>query len=212
MILKDRRHAGRLLAEKVKKTLVDKNAIVFGITRGGVVVADEIARRLKLPLKIIVIKKIGAPLNPELAIGSIAPEGVVYWEESLINDLSVSEEYKKEAFKQKNKEREDLERFLINKKARIKISEKTILLVDDGVATGSTVLGAALYFRKKKAAKIHLLTPIIAKDVKRMIENFFDSIISIEAPARLNAVGQFYEKFDSIENIEVKDIIERQKI
>lgn len=209
-MFKDRKKAGQLLAKKLKEFGDKEGVIVFGITRGGVVVANEISDKLKLPLEIIVIKKIGAPLNPELAIGAVGPEDIVYWDERLLKEIFVSKEYKKKELRNKIKEREELEKFLINKKSRIRIAGKIILLVDDGVATGSTVLGAVKYFRSKKAARIDLVTPIIAEDTYNNIDKYFDSIIAIKVPRRLNAVGQFYKKFDQVENKEVKDIIGRE--
>lgn len=221
-MFKDRKRAGKLLAKKLNKFKNKKDTIVFGITRGGVVVAHEIAKELKLPLEIIVIKKIGAPLNPELAIGAVGPPATfslarrtgpsktVYWEKRLLKVLLVSHDYKVEASDVKNQEREELEKYLRGRTKKIEVNNKKIILVDDGVATGATVLCALKYFRKKKAAEVILVTPVIAKDTLNNIEKYFDSIIAIEIVKDLNAIGQFYQNFSQVENKEVKDIIERQ--
>lgn len=206
----DRRQAGKLLSEKLKDLKNKKNTIVFGITRGGVVVADEIAGKLNLPLEEIVIKKVGAPLNPELAIGAVGPLGVIYWDKTLLKNLSVTYDYKTEAADVKNQEREELEEYLTGRKKRSKITDKKIILVDDGVATGATVLCALKYFRKKKARKVILATPIIAEEVVKYIDKYFDSIAAIKIANDLNAIGQFYQDFSQVENKEVRAIIERQ--
>ncbi|MEK7186117.1 MAG: phosphoribosyltransferase family protein [Patescibacteria group bacterium] len=209
-MFKDRKEAGKILAKKLKEFCNKDDVIVFGITRGGVVVADEISKKLKLPLEIIVIKKIGAPLNPELAIGAVGPGETVYWDERLLDDIYISEDYKKESVRVKTKEREVLENYLKSKKDRAVIKEKKIILVDDGIATGATVLTAVKYFRNKKAGKVILAAPIIAKDTYRNIDKYFDTIVALEVSNKLNSVGQFYANFDQVENTEVKDIIERQ--
>lgn len=208
-MFKDRKEAGELLAEKLQSFKNKKDVIVFGITRGGVITAWEIASELKLPFEIIVIKKIGAPLNPELAIGAVGPGKTVYWEKKLLKDLFVTHDYKAEALDVKNQEREELEKNLRGKKKQLKIANKTIILADDGVATGATVLCALKYFKKKKAGKVILAAPVIAKDTYDNIEKYFDSIVTIEVANDLNAIGQFYKDFSQVENKEVKDIISR---
>lgn len=221
-MFKDRKQAGELLAKKLNKFNNKKDTIVFGITRGGVVVADEIAKKLKLPLEIIVIKKIGAPLNPELAIGAVGPPAsqarasragpskTVYWEKRLLKALLVNHDYKTEASDIKNQEREELEKYLRRGAGSAEVKDKKIILVDDGVATGATVLCALKYFRNKKAAKVILAVPVIAKDTVDNIEKYFDSIIAIEIVKDLNAIGRFYQDFSQVENKKVKAIIERQ--
>ena len=209
-MFKDRDEAGNLLAQKLSAYKNKKNALVLAIPRGGAVVAYRVAKQLNLPLDIIVIKKIGAPLNPELAIGAVGPGETVYWDERLLDDIYISEDYKKESVRVKTKEREVLENYLKSKKDRAVIKEKKIILVDDGIATGATVLTAVKYFRNKKAGKVILAAPIIAKDTYRNIDKYFDTIVALEVSNKLNSVGQFYANFDQVENIEVKDIIERQ--
>lgn len=206
----DRKQAGKLLTIKLKGFKGSKDVIVFGITRGGVVVAREISKVLNLPLEIIVIKKIGAPLNPELAIGAVGPSKTLYWEKRLLKALLVSYDYKTEAADVKNQEREELEKYLRGGVKRVNVKNKKIILVDDGVATGATVLCALKYFRKKKAVNVILAAPVIAKDTFNRIEKYFDSIVAIEVVKDLNAIGQFYQNFSQVENKEVKDIIERQ--
>lgn len=210
-MFKDRYEAGKLLSKKLSKFKNKKDVVVFGITRGGVVVANEIAKLLNLHLEIIVIKKIGAPLNPELAVGAVGPSKTIYWEKKLIKQLLITHDYKVEASEIKNQEREELEDYLDFKRKSLNVVSKKIILVDDGIATGTTALCALSYFRKKKAGKVILATPIIAKDTKNFIEEKYDSIVALKIVNELKAVGQFYMNFDQVENEEVKDIIRRQR-
>ena len=214
-MFRNRRQAGKLLARKLKEFKRKKDVIVVGITRGGVVVAGEISSFLKLPLDIIVIKKIGAPQNPELAIGAIGPNGVVFWDEGLIRRLNIGEEYKNHLKEIKNLERAELEHFLMRGKSigklrtskSINVKNKKIILVDDGVATGATVLCAVKFFRKEKSKEVILAIPVIAKDTSLSIKKYFDTVVTLQIEGELYAIGQFYREFPQVENREVIQLI-----
>ena len=214
-MFRNRRQAGKLLARKLKEFKRKKDVIVVGITRGGVVVAREISSFLKLPLDIIVIKKIGAPQNPELAIGAIGPNGVVFWDEGLIRRLNIGEEYKNHLKEIKNLERAELEHFLRRGKSigklrtskSINVKNKKIILVDDGVATGATVLCAVKFFRKEKSKEVILAIPVIAKDTSLSIKKYFDTVVTLQIEGELYAIGQFYREFPQVENREVIQLI-----
>lgn len=208
-MFENRKEAGKLLVKKLLKFKNSKDVIVLGITRGGVVVAWEISEKLNVPFEIIVIKKIGAPLNPELAIGAVGSSGTVYWDERILENINASKEYKKEALLIKIKEREELSKYLRINDKLLMIKDKVVILVDDGVATGTTVLAAQKFLKQKKAKKIILATPVIAQDTYNFIEKYFDSIIALEVSNELNSVGQFYREFTQVENKEVKYIIEK---
>ena len=213
-MFKDRKQAGKLLAKKLTRYKNKEDVIVFGITRGGVVVAKEISNLLKLSLDVIVIKKIGAPQNPELAIGAIGPGGVVFWDEGLINRLNLDGEFKNHSKKVKGLERRDLEKYLRKRSfGKLRTSKplnpknKKIILVDDGVATGATVIAAVKYFRQKKSKEVILAVPVIAKDTFLNIKRYFDTVIALRIESDLHAIGQFYREFHQVENKEVMDLI-----
>jgi len=215
MIFKNRRQAGKLLAKKlgVFKNLPAgrqvKDVIVVGITRGGVVVAKETAAILNLKLDLIVVKKIGALNNPELAIGAVAPAKTVFWDKDLCTRLGVSEKEKINSLKIKNQERLKLEKFLRKTNPALKLKNKIVILIDDGVATGSTVLCAQKYFRKQKVSKIILATPVIAKDTLRSVKKYFDDVIILEIPDNFYAIGQFYKDFTQVSDKEVIRILNK---
>jgi len=206
-MLKDRRQAGKLLTKKLKKFKNKKDVVVIGITRGGAVVAREISDFLNLSFDIIVIKKIGAPQNPELAIGAIGPNGVVSWDDNLIRRLNIDEKYKNHLKEIKNFERGELENFLRKGKKPINVKNKKVILVDDGVATGATVLCAVKFFRKEKSREVILAIPVIAKDTFLSIKKYFDSVIALQIERELYAIGQFYKEFPQVENKEVMNLI-----
>lgn len=218
-MFKDRRQAGKKLSKKLFKFKNKKDTVVIGITRGGVVVAQEISKALNLPLDIIVIKKIGSPQNPELAVGAIGPpatlslakrtgpNSVVFWDDGLIKRLNIDEEYKNHLKNVKNFERTELENFLRGEKKPINVKNKTIILVDDGVATGATVICAAKFFRKKKSKEVILAIPVIPKDTFLSIKQYFDSVVALQVEAELYAIGQFYRQFPQVDNREVAKVL-----
>ncbi len=209
-MFKDRRQAGELLARKLKKFKNEKDTVVIGITRGGVAVARKISDFLNLSFDIIVIKKIGTEQNSELAIGAIGPNGVVFWDEGLIRRLNINEEYRNRSKKIKNFERTELENFLRKGKKSLNVKNKKVILVDDGVATGATVICAVKFFRKKKSKEVILAIPVIAKDTFLNIKKYFDAIITLQVEGELYAIGQFYREFHQVDNKEVMNLINRK--
>ncbi|MCL4419070.1 phosphoribosyltransferase [Patescibacteria group bacterium] len=202
-MFEDRRQAGQLLAKKLTSFENKSDTVVLGITRGGVIVAKEISVRLSLPLDIIVIKKIGAPQNPELAIGAVGPRNVVYWDQRLCRRLGINSFLRKQQLEIKREERQVLEKLFRAKRKSLSIKNKIVILIDDGVATGATVLCAQKYFKKEKSKEIILAAPVIAKDTFLNIKRYFDNIIVLEKASDLYAIGQFYKEFNQVDNEEV---------
>ncbi|MFH1832930.1 MAG: phosphoribosyltransferase family protein [Candidatus Levyibacteriota bacterium] len=208
-MFKNREQVGGLLAQKLKSFEGKKDVLVLGIPRGGVVVAKIIAQRLKLILDIIAVKKIGAPSNPELAIGALGPKSMVYLEENLISHLGVSISEIKSLKAQKEKERKELEERLRGEKYAIDVKGKTIILVDDGVATGATVKCASIFLKKEKAKKIILAVPVISEETFDEIKTYFDQVIALSIEENFYAVGQFYSDFPQVGDNEVRNILKK---
>lgn len=198
----NRQQAGELLAEKLKEYR-NKDVVVLGIPRGGVVVAKVVADALEVPLDVVIVKKIGAPNNPELAIGAVGPGGVVYWDNKLYRRLGIDKKNRNYELGIMNKEREEREELLRGKRKMVTIKNKTVLLVDDGVATGATVMAAAKYVKKVGAKEIILAIPVIAKDTLLSIKRYFDEVVFLESPEEFYAVGQFYQDFPQVSDEEV---------
>lgn len=201
-MFQNREQAAQLLSEKLIR-FKGKDRLVFAIPRGAVVMGKIIAQALSAPFDVLVVRKIGAPFNPELAIGALAPGNTVYWDSRLCRQLHITKEMKNEKVKSKNEERREREKLLRGNKRYPGIKNKTIIVVDDGVATGATSIAAAKFIKKRKARKAILATPVIATDTLPRVKRYFDEVIYLEASDEFSAVGQFYEEFPQVEDEEV---------
>ncbi len=206
-MFRNREEAGELLAQKLVSVIKNEDVIVLGIPRGGVVVAKEIAKRFDLPLDIVVVKKIGAPTNPELAIGAVGPKATVFWDEILCRHLTISVETKKTLQIEKDKERKAREKLLRGTKPMLQLKGKTVIVVDDGVATGATVMTAQRYLKKEKAKEIILAIPVVSSDTFIILKEYFDNIVVLRVEDYFSAVGQFYQEFPQVEDDEVIKIL-----
>lgn len=205
-MFKNREQAAHLLAEKLRH-LKGKNVLVFAIPRGAVVMGKIIASSLSALLDVIVVKKIGAPHNPELAIGAVGPEKVVYWDSKLCRAVNVAKKIKNQELEIKDEERRERERLLRGKKAYPNVKGKTVLVVDDGVATGATSIVAGKFMKRMGAKKTVLVTPVIAKDTLAKVKRYFDRVVYLNMPDEFHAVGQFYEEFPQVSDDEVIKIL-----
>ncbi len=209
-VFRDRVDAGQKLAKKLEY-LKGKDLIVVAIPRGGVVVGGEVARLLKVPLELIIPRKIGAPGNPELAIGAVISPNEVVINESLKRSLNVSDEYLKEVIEEETKEIERREKKYFGKHQPLEIQGKVLVLVDDGLATGYTALATIRALRKKKPKEIILAVPVAPKETISFLSKETDEIICLETPTFFYAVGQFYDDFSQTTDEEVIEILKKYK-
>lgn len=208
MFFTDRYHAGLLLSEKLTHYL-GNDIVVIGLARGGVVVASAVASKLKAPLDVLVVKKIGAPGNPELAIGAVAPDGVGFIDWKRAGRLGVDEKYIKRVIRDKREVIREKTLLYRKKRKSYKLQSKTVILVDDGVATGSTLEAAIKWVRTKHAGKIIVAIPVAPKDLLPKIAPEANELISLETPDAFDAVGQFYKNFEQVEDGEVVELLRR---
>jgi putative phosphoribosyl transferase len=207
MAFKDRYDAGKQLASRLTKYKSDKNALVLGLARGGVVTASAVAAGLHLPLNVVVVRKIGAPGDEELALGAVAETGEGIFNEHLISLLGVSADYlKREVEKQKKIVLERLGRYRGMCPAP-ELKGKTVILVDDGIATGASMRVAIQWVRSEGAKKIVLAVPVAAPDSLKQIEKEVDEAICLISPVYFEAVGSFYKFFDQTEDAEIIRIL-----
>ncbi|MDO8573755.1 MAG: phosphoribosyltransferase family protein [Candidatus Daviesbacteria bacterium] len=202
-IFKDRQAAGELLANRLKNTKAD---IVLGIPRGGVVVAAKLAKDLNLPFDIIVTRKIGAPGQVELALGALDPDGQVIWDQELLDELEIEPEELKQKIDTEMTELRRREKLYRQGRSPLDISGKTIILADDGMATGSTTLAAVKYL-KRHGAKIILAVPVASSSALKKVENEVESNVVLQIPEYFQAVGQFYSQFESVTDEEVIELL-----
>lgn len=205
-VFKDRKEAGRLLATELKNLKVHK-AVILGLVRGGVVVAYEMAKALNLPLDVLVVKKIGAPGNEELAIGAVGPDEVVVWDKELCQRLGVDKKVKGEKLKVKSEERQGKESFLRRGKPPSDLLEKTVVLTDDGIATGATAEAAIKWIKTQKPEKIILAIPVAPPEVVRKLKLKVDKLICLKIEPDFWAVGQFYQEFPQVSDQEVAKLL-----
>ena len=207
MRFKDRHEAGQRLAEKLKEYRNKKDIIVLGIPRGGVEVAFEVAKRLKATLNIVVTKKIGHPFEAEFAIGSVSPGNYIVDEK--YGD-EAGKDYIKNTVKEMNKEIK--RRYRAYTKGKMpEIKNKIIIVVDDGLATGFTMLAAVKYARSKNPKKLIVAIPVAAQDSFEKVKEASDEIICLHIPSFFGAVGSFYQDFMQLEDEEVKSYLEESK-
>jgi len=204
---KDRVDAGKMLVPKLKDKV--KDSIVLAIPRGGVIVGDIIASELNLMLDVICPRKLGAPGNPELAIGAIMHDGTYILNHDIIYMLRVDEEYIKEEMRRKKEE--SMRRLMLYRGNIIyDINNKNIILVDDGIATGSTIYVVVKWLKANNIKDLIIATPVGPVDTLRKLENISD-VISILMPYDFNAVGEFYERFEEVSDDQVRSILARYK-
>jgi putative phosphoribosyl transferase len=207
---RDRREAAALLATKLQeiygKELLKEKPLILAIPRGGVVTGDEIASRLGADLDVVVSKKIGSPNNPELAIGAVMHDGSFFPNTDIIEILGISKDYIKQQISEKMKEIERrLGRFRVGKEYDLK--GRTVILVDDGIATGATVFAAVNWLKRQKLKKLIVAMPVGPADTIERLRQVVSDVIVLHAPVVFMAVGAFYEDFAQVSDDEVVAIM-----
>ncbi|NLZ53258.1 MAG: phosphoribosyltransferase [Thermoanaerobacteraceae bacterium] len=211
-MFQDRNDAGMQLAENLKMYKDDLDSIVFAIPRGGVIIADVVCDKLNLPMDIVVTKKIGAPYNEELAIGAVDTKGGKILNHNAINMLRVSEDYiEKEAGRKAEEARARLKKYRGTDKYDV-LSGKNAIVVDDGIATGFTVISAINFLKELEPKKLILGTPVIAPDTRTEIKKLVDELICVISKEPFYAVGQFYKKFTQVSDFEVMNVLAKRVV
>lgn len=202
----DRRDAGRRLAALLAD-FRSEDPVVVGIPRGGMPVAAEVARALEAPLDVVVVRKIGAPANPEYAIGALAEDGVSVIDDEAVRGLRLDGREFGEAVELARRElAERLDRYR-GARRRLAVAGRTVLLVDDGLATGHTAQAAARSLRARGARRIILAVPIAPPRSERTLLSWVDEVVCVEMPADLWAIGLWYEDFSPTSDEEVKALL-----
>lgn len=203
----DRSEGGQFLAENLSAYVDRKDVIVLALPRGGVPVAAEVAKRLNAPLDVFVVRKLGLPGHPELAMGAIASGGVRVFNGEVVNALRIPDEAIDAVSAEELIELQRREKAYRAGLPSLDIEGKTIIVVDDGVATGSTMLAAVSALRQLNAARIVVAAPVIAASAYREIQRQADEVIAVMIPERFYAVGQWYEGFSQTSDEEVRELL-----
>ncbi len=208
MVYRDRRDGGRRLADQLLHLEHDPDVVVVGLPRGGVPVAAEVATRLHAPLDVIVVRKLGVPFQPELGMGAIGEDDVRVINDEIVQMADVSTE---QLAVVEGRERAELtrraDRFRRGR-TRIPLAGKVVVIVDDGVATGSTAKAACDVARAEGAARVVLAVPVAPTDWTIRLAGAADELVAVETPDYFRAVGQFYADFDQTGDEEVVRLLE----
>jgi putative phosphoribosyl transferase len=207
MIFRDRGEAGERLAQALAH-LAGDDVVVLAIPRGGVVVADAVARALGAPLDIVVPRKVGAPGNPELGLGAVAP-GVRVLDERLIAELRVPPDYIEREIAAQEREIERRQRAYRGGRPPVAVQGKVAIVVDDGVATGGTAVAAARWARREGAKRVVLAVPVAPAQALRTLGREVDELVVLATPDPFYAVGQWYSDFTQVSDDEVVELLSR---
>ncbi len=210
-MFRDREHAGELLGQELKKLhFSTKDAVVIGLPRGGVPVAYEVARQLQLPLDILCVKKIGYPGNPELALGAVTEDGDTFFNESLKNSSGLSQE-RIASLRERTLQLAKAQANSLRTRHSVDVANKTVFLIDDGIATGATVEAALKLLQQKGATAIILAAPVAPLSAVDKFSKSADKVIFLDTPKIFWAVGQWYERFEQVDDEEVRELLKQAK-
>jgi putative phosphoribosyl transferase len=210
--------AGQKIAERLFGLKLDlfgesgsQNIVILAVPRGGIIIGDIVASELVARLDVVVSRKIGAPNNPELAIGAVMPDGSYFLNQEIVDMLNVSQEY---IDIQASTQIKEIDRRLLSyrgsKEYDNEYQDKIIVLVDDGIATGATILASASWIKnKQRCRKLLIAVPVAPRSILKNLNEVADDVTVLYTPEDFMAVGAFYQNFAEIEDDEVKGIMKR---
>lgn len=205
---RNRTDAGQLLATRLTAYARRPDVLILALPRGGVTVAFEVARVLHVPLDVLIVRKLGVPGREELAMGAIASGGVLVLNHEVVQMYALSTEVIHNVVVQEQHELERREQLYRGRRPVSEVRGQTIILVDDGIATGATMRAAIAAVRKRHPARIVLAVPVAAFTTCEVLETLVDELISIITPEELYSVGFWYEYFPQETDKEVRDLLE----
>ena len=211
-MFQDRSHAGQALAQEFKKKFEAlQNPLIIALPRGGIPVAFEISKMFNIPMDIVAVKKIGAPFDEEMAIGAVTEGGDIYLNESISSyyELGKDEESKLCA---KAKELAILQaKKLRENRSHLGLNNKSIILVDDGIATGATFKAALKYLQRHKTLKVVIAVPVCAEDAWEWLKGLVDEFLVLDMPSPFIAVGRHYISFPQVTDEEAISLIKESR-
>lgn len=207
----DRAEAGRLLAEALEDYANRPDVIVLALPRGGVAVGFEVARALNVPLDVLIVRKLGAPGQPELAMGAIASGGVRVLNQDLLNYYPIPDEWIESVAEREQQELERRERIYRGDRPAPDARGRTVILVDDGIATGSTMRSAVESLKKRGAANIIIAVPVAPESVREEFEMLKDHVrfVCLSSPEPFFAISLWYDEFPQMTGEEVRELLDR---
>jgi putative phosphoribosyl transferase len=207
--LKDRAEAGRLLADRLSGYAYREDVLVLALPRGGVPVAFEIAKRLNTPLDVFVVRKLGVPWHQELAMGAIATGGIRVLNDDVVKAYGLTDDEIALAEVKEKREMERRERAYRGERAAPEVRGRTVILVDNGVATGTTMLAAIAALRELQPARVIVAVAVAPRSTYEQLRAEADEVVCLFAPETLYAVSLWYEDFEQTTDEEVRDLLAR---
>jgi len=204
-MFRDRKHAGEMLAALLGSYRGRAETLLLALPRGGVPVAAAVARALALPLDVLPVHKIGAPSEPELAVGAVAADGFVVLDEEAIAAMQISRTALESVIAGEREELLRRERLYRGDRPPLALEGQTAILVDDGLATGYTMLAAIRAVRRQRAASVVVAVPVAPQETLDRLRAEADEVVCVDIPPRLVAVGQFYENFNQVSDQQVRE-------
>jgi putative phosphoribosyl transferase len=205
-MFRDRTQVGKLLGERIRKMKLT-NPIVLAIPRGGLPVAKEIALAVKAPLDVVITRKIGAPGEPEYAVGAVTQEGEMIIDEQAVRSLVISDNYlRQESARQAGEIKERMRKYRGDRPSP-ELAGRTVIIVDDGVATGSTMLAAIRSVKMKRPSSIILAVGVAPPDTVMKLSKEVDKVVCLDTPEPFYAIGEFYEQFEQVDDEESRRIL-----
>lgn len=208
MIFKNRKQAGEQLARQLKK-YKGRNTLILAIPRGGVVVGEKVAGALGCPLDVIIPRKLSAPGNSEFAIGAIGPYDQIFLDQEIVDQYQIPREYINAEIGRQGLEMERRERVYRGGRPSLPLKDKTVILVDDGIATGATTRVAIRSIKCQNPRKLILGVPVGPKETMTALEKEVDEVVCLATPEPFYAIGQFYEEFNQNTDQQVVAILEK---
>ncbi len=211
-VFEDRGTAGVALALKLKEQAPRPPVLVLGLPRGGVPVAYEVARVLDSPLDVMLVRKIGMPGQPELAIGAVASGGIVVHARHVAQEIPNLGAIFDRLVEEQRRELERREQAYRAGLAPLDLKGKTAILVDDGLATGSTMLAAVRAARKGGAASVIVAAPVASSEAAELMRSAADAVVILHTPPVMSAIGAWYQNFEQLEDSEVCRLLELNRL
>lgn len=208
-MFENRFDAGKQLAEKLANER--ENSLVVALPRGGVSVGFPIAQALGIALEVIIVRKLGSSYDPEFGVGAVAEDGVLFLDSDILDMIKIPNSVLKEIQEKESIEVERRKKLYRNGEPLPLLTNKTIILVDDGLATGVTAHAALLSLKKHHPKKIIFAVPVCSEDTAFAIRPFVDKIICLKSPQELSAIGQYYHNFDQVKDEEVLSLLQTIK-
>jgi predicted phosphoribosyltransferase len=207
-LFRDRADAGRRLADRLEHLRGREGLLVLGLPRGGVVVAEQVARALGAPLDVLVVRKLGFPGHEELALGAVASGGAIVVNDDVLAVAGMDDAELQQRAAARLTVVEEMEQHLRGDRPPLELAGRPVVLVDDGLATGATMRVAAIAARRAGASEVVVAAPVGSPDAVRSLDEIADEVICVDIPVHLRAVGLSYRDFSAVEEREVQRLLQ----